>query len=390
MKGGHVLKIGIITLHGENNYGAALQTVALKIALDKFGITKIINYSSNVGTTPMNSVLIKQNETKNRILSNMIFNLFAQGNRVPKAIEPLERIYKFKQFINTYGNLTNPYSYAQLANNEIESFNVYVSGSDQIWNPKLTNMDPVFFSDYASSKAKKVSYASSTGGYRFTANEANIIKKHLSSFNYISTREEDTAKMLEDITGRGIAYVLDPVFLLNREEWIKKFHIKKRNTPYVLVYNMNMNPRIFEIAHSVAKTMDAKIYNIRNWYCISQPIEDKRYLDEFFINAGPIDFLELFYNASFVVTDSFHGTAFSINFNKPFVSIPPESGPSRITNILKLVGLSDRLISNLEELKKIDLDIDYSPVNVLLEEQRDKSIKFLRNALAETGSTEEN
>lgn len=384
------MKIGIITLHGENNYGAVLQSIALRIILEKFGTAKIINYSSNVGVTPMSSVLINTNFTRSK-LCGMIFSLLDNENNALLAFKPIERVHKFKQFVLKYGNLTEAYSYEQLLNNEMEDFDVYVSGSDQIWNPVLTNMDPVFFSTYAPLNAKKISYASSIGDYKFNIDESAIIKKYLLSFSHISTREENTAQILSKITGKKVAHVLDPTLLLNKKKWKKAFKIEEKYEPYVLVYNMSMRLDIFKIAYSIAQLKGLKVYNIRNWYRVNENVQDKKYINEFIVGAGPVDFLELFYNATYIVTDSFHGTAFSINFNKPFISVAPETGAGRVTSILKTLGLEDRLVYNLEESKKINLnvDIDYQIVNMLLEGQRNYSMNFLNTALGDTVNLEE-
>jgi len=385
------VKIGIITLHGENNYGAALQAVALKNVLNKFAATKIINYSSTYGSLPFSSIFMSNEDIARREISHTMFSLLAKGNNPSKVFEPIIRIHKFKDFMQTYGNLTEPYTYEQLINNEMEPFDVYVSGSDQIWNPKLTGLDPVFFSSYALPGAKKISYASSIGGHKFNTDEAAIMKQHLSSFSHISTREENAALILEDITGREVDCVLDPTLLLNKEQWVKLLRITKRSDRYVLVYNMSMNSLIFKIACSIARAKGLRIYNVTNWYRIRDIADSREYLDEIFIGAGPVDFLELIYNSSFIVTDSFHGTAFSVNFNKPFISVMPQSAPGRVAGLLDMLGLRGRLVHNVDEFKEvnIDLNIDYETVNMLLEKQRGKSMSFIRNALGITSNLEE-
>ena len=377
------MKIGIITLHGENNYGAALQTVALKMFLDRYGDVNVINYSSDLGVTPFSSIFIEEKPYAKQKLDTTMFRLLEQEREIKKAMLPLERVYKFNKFIKTYANITKAYSYKELQEQKMEVFDVYVSGSDQIWNPRLTGMDSVFFSHYAPQKVRKISYASSIGNYEFDQNEATLMREYLSDFTHISTREKDAIKILENISGKEITCVLDPVLLLTKKEWKRKFKIKEIAEPYILVYNMYMNPKIFEIAHTIAEKRKVKIFNIRNWHCASENIESNIYIDKHFTGAGPLEFLELFYNASFIITDSFHGTAFSINFNKDFLSVLPAAGPSRIKNLLNLVGLKERLITNMEELKRIKLEIDYLPVNILLTKERNESIKYLANALVD-------
>jgi hypothetical protein len=387
------VKIGIITFHGENNYGAVLQAVALKIILDEFGKTNIINYSSNLGATQMLSVLVEKNDFMKHQVSNIMLSLLANSNKVSDAFKPLERIYKFRKFIKEYGSITKLYSYEELYSDNMEGFDVYVSGSDQIWNPMSADMDPVFFSSFAPANSMKISYASSTGDCKFNKDQEAIIKQNLSSFRYISTREKNTVKVLKDLTGKEVELVLDPTLLLDKELWKKMVNINRKfqEQPYLLVYSMSSKTDIFQIAHSIAKSKGLKVYNITNWYSAHKFVDNKKYVDKYFADAGPNEFLDLFYNASFIVTDSFHGTIFSINFNKTFIAVKPPSSSGRVLSILNILGLKDRLVSNFEEFKKADIvdDIDYKVVNDTLDKQRIKSIGFLKKALNEVEYLEE-
>lgn len=378
------MNIGIITFHEVNNYGAILQAVALQIKLEMFGKSQIINYLPDIETTIFTSVT--QNGVMDKQISNIMLSLLSDNNKtdINNIFDPIERVCKFRNFIEKYFNLTKPYSYKELMSNRMKEFDVYVSGSDQIWNPRLANMDPVFFSYYAPANAKKISYASSTGDYAFNDEQKLMIKKYLSNFSYISTREESTVDILKNITGKEVELVLDPTLLLNKKEWKENFNITKDiKEPYMLVYSMSRESNIFEIAYSIAKKKGLKIYNIRNWESSADFIRNREYFDKFFANAGPDDFLNLFYNASFVVTDSFHGSIFSINFNKPFIAIKPKLGGGRLTSILKMLHLENRLVYSLEELNKFnnDFDIDYESVNNILNNQREKSMTFLEKAL---------
>jgi Polysaccharide pyruvyl transferase. len=375
------VKIGIITFHNANNYGAALQAVALKMVLSKFGEAQIINYTSADPSIVAYGIDENCDLTKQMLSYNML-SLLASG-MVSQVFDPLKRIERFQNFIQAHGNLTEAYSYDDLINNQIEPFDIYVSGSDQIWNPKYSGLDPVFFSAYASPDAKKIAYASSIGDYQLKKEEVDKIRQYLTSFAYLSTREATTAQILQNITGKQVKHVLDPSLLLNERDWKNLFNIKQRYDSYVLTYTLSPCLDIFEIAANVAQKQGIRVINISKGdpTHISQTVVHRKFIDEFIFSAGPVEFLDLFYNARYIITDSFHGTIFAINFNKPFVTVIPQTDPGRITSILNLVDLRERLVSSKEQFSNLAMDIDYTKPNLFLEEQRRKSMHFLINSL---------
>lgn len=374
----YLMRIGLITLHSENNYGAALQATALRMVLNKFGETRVINYQpDNSG-----SCVFRESKQSRQLKLKAVYSLWDSNNIIAQSLGPIVREKKFQRFIQTYGNLTESYSAKDLAEGLASDFDLYVCGSDQIWNPRITNLDPVYFCSFAPKSARKISYASSSGGGSYSRIEAEKVKEYLSSFSSVSTREEFTAKELKEITGKHVSHVLDPTLLLTASCWKSLFTVtEKPSIPYILVYNMSKATEAFKVTKKIARENHFLVYNIRNWYELGSLSESKDYVDVYLNDAGPLDFLELILNARYVITDSFHGAVFSTIFNKPFISFMPVSGAGRMESLLKMFDLSERLVRDGHDVCKIPLEIDFTKPNLLLEKQRMSSLEFLCRAV---------
>jgi hypothetical protein len=369
-------RIGIITFHESINYGAILQTYALQKYLKGLGYcTEVINYRNSQRT-------IKNIKYYRKIIHyfwHKLFKILLVGRtRQLKTIKFIKDNIKLSK--NTY------YSAAQLFENP-PIYDAYITGSDQVWNPKNTGADSSYFLDFAPSAKIKISYAPSFGVSILEDTYKGKYRNWLGLIDKLSVREEEGRKIIKEIANREAIVTLDPTFLLSKSQWGSIAVSCKCKKNYVLCYYMPGDKEVNNFISIIAKIIAS--YN--NWDIVS--IGQKEYMklvpgNKKIFDAGPSEFIGLFKNASFILTNSFHGTAFSIIFNKPFyVPINTKLSSekilsSRISSLLKKLKLEDRLLSKDNKIKIKDIkDIDYHEANRLLSYEIEKSKMFLKNAL---------
>lgn len=353
------MKVGIITFHNGSNYGAALQCFALQEAEKKIGNqVVIINYNNRFISKGLKRIRFDLS-----IIGLYYFFLdliHFKSNGI--------KIAHFKEFFKKYYNLT-PLMNANELKVYKEFFDIGISGSDQIWNPLLDKkVDDIYFLNFGNF-AYKMSYASSFGNYKFDKEKQNIlIKKYLLSYSKISTREK--SKQLESLIGKTIQNVCDPTLLLNKEEWASRLDIRVQNNDYLLIYALSDFDNVINIARVISQKKHL------NMIFIGQTIY--KYNDlKFITDAGPKEFVTLFYNANYIVTNSFHGTVFSINFQKQFVSVKHPKSPERTLHILKAIHLDSRLVSpNTKDIRDMEQEEMLLAIREL-ENLRKESFKYL-------------
>lgn len=363
-------KIGIITYHRAINYGAILQAYALQTKLKDCGVENIILDYRN---ERLEKIHAKKTLRKCKTLKSLIFFFLAHKNYNRKHV-------KFRSFLNEHMTLSLPmYSVEDLVAYE-DDYSLFITGSDQVWNYKLNGKDPAYFLNFVEDKSKKKTYAASFGLSEIPEELKQIYRDLLSDFDSILIRENQGSKIIQDLLSKSSSVVLDPTMLISKEQWIKKLKLEKStykiNDKYILVYAFAGSTNIKKLAINISKETGYKILWISSTYKQSFRI---KYIKE----AGPKEFVSLFSNAEYVITNSFHGTAFSINFNKQFsMELLPESSGvnSRLEDILELFGLQDRKITSCDP-DVINSEIDYKVVNEKLKIERNKSISVLEDAL---------
>lgn len=321
-------KIGIITFHNGSNYGAALQAFALQEALRTiFDNVKIINYDNRFISKGLNRIHF---DFSIRGIYCMLFDIVNLKSNTVK-------ISRFQNFFDQYYMLSDLMG-KEMLKNEGLALDVGISGSDQIWNPLLNEgVDDIYFLNIPGVK-KKCSYASSVGSYKFDNEIYNKeIIKLLSSFSHISVREN--SETISKVINKKVKNVCDPTLLLSRKEWESKLSLKETNENYLLIYAMTDFKNITEYALQIAQKKELNIKYI------GMPIKKFKNV-EYITNAGPKEFVELFFNAHYIVTNSFHGTAFSVNFGKQFISLKNPKNPERVAYFLESINARDRLITD--------------------------------------------
>lgn len=367
------MKIGILTFSWSRNFGAALQTFALKTYLDKLGCeTYIIDY---------HPIRKKPNQTVvNKIKSILLYILL-----IPDRKRLHGQIEKFNQFSDMYFNKTQLCLNAEMI--ETLRFDVVFYGSDQIWNYKLTGgrLDPVYFADFKKAIApRNIAYAASIGERDFQEEDKKTVQKFLKNFDLISVREQQIVETVQRLTKLTVKNVLDPTLLLEKKDYEKiRSNINKR-TPYVLIYQNTRNNEIYEIAKYIAAKNKWAILEIGYRKQVPNPGVPMIF------DLGPSDFLSYYSQAEFVVTNTFHGTVFAIQFEKQFISIPLKGRESRVENLGIKLGIENRLVYGFkkEEVDKIcDFPIDYSKVQKKLKIEQDLSYQYIDNALGGENDT---
>lgn len=356
-------KIGIITFHNAQNFGAVMQSFALQKFLSKDYETYLINYSNKNILKNYKLIKIRKKKPITSIISS-ICNLKKN----------ISRKKYYKDFMDKYFNLTEKYNDIDELKKNYPKFDVYITGSDQVWNSHITKgLEDSYTLNFGDNKIKKISYAASVGDERLIDINKDEYRNKLNHLNAISIREETTKELLQKYINQNIDVVLDPTLLLDKqiyEDIIKEKTNVKEN--YIFIGDVVPNSEYLKIAEYLSeKTKMKKVYT-----------SEKEKINNELINCynkGPLEFLSYLVNSKYIVTNSYHVIIFSIIFQKDFWVCPPENNSSRIVNLLKKLGIENRIINSLSEFKNIDYNqkIDYNKVKNKLETERKKSIDWL-------------
>ena len=271
--------------------------------------------------------------------------------------------------------------------NAIAETHCFISGSDSIWNTYL-GYYPELFLGFAPG-SKKIAYSSSIGTDHVNPPYAERVRQHLLEFAHIGVRENAGVKALAALTGRtDIVRVLDPVFLLTKESWTKVLQQNPQRPacvarkPYILCYLLGKSTRyLSQVAEVVQHTGISEIVNMQAWENQEFEIPGVERIERY----TPLQFLKLLVEADYVCTDSFHCCAFSVIFNKQFVAFSrfaaddPENSNYRVTDMLALFGLSNRLYD--EKVSTWKREIDYGQANRMLTSEREKSLSYLISSI---------
>lgn len=380
-------KICLVTWYDSINYGTVIQCAALNYYLKSLGFDVIV--PDRFRYLP----LCEYREILRKIIKKIKY-LFQKDyeviNRADLSTEVQagydERYENVKAFISnelTLIKMQSNKSYLDL--NQVAD--IFITGSDQIWNPNhLSNQMLLNFVD---DKKLKIAYGSSIGVNTIPSQLKKEYKKYLSRFDNIGVREKDAVGLLEELLPeKKIINVLDPTFLLNANDYdvfVNKSSIKKGLThqdQFIVCYFIGKNKSWYKDVQLVAKEKGLRII-----ICLSESniVPD---FGEIYPEAGPYEFLWLLKYSKYIFTDSFHATALGINMNKEIVvykrfeDTDKKSQNSRISNLLDMFSLSNRLISNTNHISNIaNNSIDYTEVNKVLAKERRKSVSFLNESL---------
>lgn len=373
------MKIGILTFHNAHNFGGCLQAFALKEFFKFKGAdVTIINYRNpKVYNLYPKKLKVKINPYDYKHPRELIKKIKLKRDYRFGKKEWKRQHQKFTCFIDNYlleGNQK------VIEKSEIKdlNFDVFVAGSDQIWNKQLTGgLDHTYLLDF-DTKAKKVFYAASAGSDEIDETDFESFKNVFSNENkYVSVREPTLAEYISKRYGRNVLSAVDPCFLLTSEQYINLFSLDKnkdeKRKRYLFAYFISERNKIIrEMVYVIANALGLEIVEFH--YRKGRDMNKKYQTSD----MGPEEFLKCIYNADFVVTNSFHGTVFSILFKKQFYSVYDTD--ARKTNLLDKMGLSNRHIKNFSDIN-LNKVIDFKDIS--LEEYAKSSKDFLSQMVKE-------
>ena len=362
-------KICTITCHDVYNAGASLQAYALMKYLqnEKYDV-EIIDYKPDY-LKHYQLFNINPRFDKN-VLTKAVYLALKLPERLIRLLD--RRKLNYDKFTKKMLCVTDKtYSSNEELKKYLPEADIYIAGSDQIWNPVLENgKDPSFYLDFVPDNKKKIAYAGSFSVDEIPDEIKPAVREYLQKFDAVSVRETSALKITNDLGIGNVKAVLDPVFLLGSDEWKKICISSLTAEKYVLVYDFDHSEKIKALAQKISKERGLKIYSALN--C--------DYADKCFDATGPDGFVTLVNNAELIVSNSFHATAFSVIFNRPFFVFRRAWGiNTRMEDLVNLFGLNDRLID--DESVNCDIIPDWASVNNLINEKIKLSKDFLLKSL---------
>ena len=361
------MKTVTVTHQNAINYGAVFQAYALQRQLQKLGIEDEI-LDLKVACKIFNKVAF------NRYLPGNVYNNMLSLLHI---LETKKRIKRFREFVKNNINTTRHYGTVDEVIENPPVADAYITGSDQTFNT-YWGIKPERFLRFGSKETNRISYASSMGGVAVQDKYLDEFISAIKAYNFLSVREESSANYISKLCSVTCATNIDPALLLNKEEWSKltsgsKSRPRMERGKYILVYQLLENSLLNDTAEKIKEETGFEIVAI-NPYAMCSVKGDRIVRD-----AGPIEFLELFENAEYILTTAFHGVCFSIIFQKPFLSFIRGSAETRVNHLLDMLNLSDRIISDVSEIPSNE--ISYDNVNDLIETERKKAQEYLTRAL---------
>lgn len=370
------MNIKVITRHSPSNYGSLLQSIAIQTIIERMGHQcEIIDYQRS---DERGLKMIRTQLAQKKGYDNPLKKLAYIAIRYP--IEKLAQ-NRFDKMRECHLKMTGRCSsHEELA---FLKADVFMTRSDQVWGPMMNGMyDTAYFLQFVAKDTKRLSYAASFGKTKFDACTEKVYKQMLAFYDKITVREDSAVGLIESWGCRNcLGQVLDPTLLMNGEMWSRLLItdcIQKRyeNREYILVYQIHNDPQLSSYALQFAKRTGLQLIRVNPF--IHQVCRGGK-----FICCPDVgEFLALIKNAAYMVTDSFHGTCFAINFGKQFVEIlPNNSTGTRNQSILALTGLSNRIVTDFSDFSILNEMIDFVPVNKVLESERLKSLGRLEELL---------
>jgi len=362
------MKVGIMTITNDKpNYGNRLQNYAVQRVLESIGceVETINNINKRVITKPYKAFV------KN-IISSIHYNI--SGFEKDK-LNTFLREKRFNDFNKKYIKKSKYFvTETNIPKDLADSYDYFVCGSDQIWNPCFLRSSKLDFLTFAK-KGQRISYSASFGISEIPEERKAEYKEWINGLDYISVREEAGADIVKNLTGRDATVLVDPTLMLTNEEWRSIAKKPKLNLEqkYLLTYFLGpISDESKKKIENFAKKRNLKVINLL----------DKK--DKFIYSVDPSEFIYLIDNCELMCTDSFHGCVFSIILNTPFVVFERKSKGksmnSRIDTLLKLFSMQDRLADNVTFNSNL-FEMNFNNVEPILEREKKRAKEFLKNAI---------
>lgn len=373
------MRASIITLHTVNNYGSVMQTYATQRVFQKLGCeVEFVDYwrKSNTPREKAEKLLTNSSLLKkwskvwesNQVIRNVV--LYLLESYIVRKKYPTWKFVKN----NICLSKTRYYSYEALQKNPPLA-DVYVTGSDQVWNSIWNGgIDKAYFLEYAPANKPRIAFSASIGREKLDFCEATKTKQMLECYKAISVREQSAVKLLASMSVKS-TLILDPTLMLDANDWRKLAKRVRFDKPYILIYQLNSNLQMDEYALKLAEKKKWEIVRIGFGH------SDRKKAGKCVMEPSVESFLGLFFQATCVLTDSFHATAFSLNLGTDFVTVLPNEFGTRIESILNLTETEDRLLLRFDDFEIVDKPIDKAKVKMILDRKRADGTKWLEAAL---------
>lgn len=371
-------RVLILTLPLHNNYGGLLQAFALQKVVKSLGYEVIINnaklqakpkitvkrvvkFGINIAKRIVKTIL------RYRTLTSQQYKIIAQNT---------------SRFVNQY--IDNQHI-EYLSEKEVNEFDIFIVGSDQVFRKRWSNVTKYFLEDLKVRNDKiKLAYAASFGTddlSEWSQEEIEICKTLALKFKAISVREDSGVEIFKKYFDTNAEHVLDPTLLLNKEDYLETIEKEDESTKsnVLMCYILDKTPEKSQIINTIKDRLKLQPLDVMPEEIFKKNTKDISKC----IYPSVSKWLAGFRDASFVVTDSFHGTVFSIIFNKPFICVGNKlRGLTRFTSLLKIFRLEDRLVFSLDDFsEKLLVNIDYEKINIIKQQWQVKSISFLEENL---------
>ena len=365
-------KVTVITLQNVRNYGSALQALATQEIFKSLGCeVNFINYVRNDIVSP--ATRIKKWCREMKVIKKLVYGCILYPSFIRQNVV-------FTKFLKQNLNVI-PQKY--MSDEDFNRFpitsDIYCTGSDQTWNSAWNDgiLPPLFLS-FVPDSVRKIAYAASFGKSKLDEWEIDKTRELLSRYNAISVRESSGVGIIKDLGLPEATHVLDPTLQVDKSFWKKYVGERKIRHPYVLIYQLNTNKDFDNYAQEFARRKGLRL--VRFCTRIDQCVKCGKSL----IVPDVTDFVSAIYYADYVITDSFHATAFSVNMNVTPICIYPNEFGGRIASILKLTGLEKQHLTSYNDFSYINApQIDFISVNRILDEERLKGVDFLKRAIAD-------
>ena len=370
------MKVDFITRHAIPNYGSILQTYSMQKMLEKLGYeAEVIDY------IPLEETSKHMVETNCHIPKQGLKNKIKRGIYRFVQKPNVDKMHKtFKKYRSQYLNQTQKeYHTLEELKEDLPQADMYCTGSDQLWGKIGTKeYDSAYFLDFVPTDKKCIAYAASFGVDKLPTQLDSKLANLLEKYDRILVRENSAEKIIKEKGIENVKQVLDPTLLLPYSEWEKICEpTKLEGKDYILVYQLHHNKQMENYIKKLEKLTKLPIYRIHpSFYYGLKP-------GKFIYLPTPGQFVSYIKNAKYFLTDSFHGTVFSLIFHTPFVDVLPGETSTRIESILKLVGLENRILKENAKDTWLEEKIDFTKVDTILEQQRQKSLQDLQLALGE-------
>lgn len=384
-------KIGIVSCYFQKNYGSMLQAYATQQVIKKLGYQAETIRIEGIAKEIRNAKLkyyMKQLTDWTVVKGKLGFVKRFFFKKMDKEFKEnvTVRDKKFNEFKNTKYELSPIYNSKKEISKYCHNYSSVLVGSDQLWLP--SNIDVDYYTlNFVPEDINKIAYATSFGVSALPERQWSFASKFLNRINYVSVREEGGQKIVKEVAHRDVPVVCDPTLLFTKDEWLKYFPNKRiYKEKYIFCYFLGNNPEQREFADKIRKITGYKIVSLLHMdEYIKSDIDFPDYAP---YNIGPEEFVNLIRNAEFILTDSFHGTVFSVLNGRRFFTFrrfkegSVLSTNSRMHSLFNLLDLHERFITADEDVQKaLNLEIDYEKVWNRIDKYRQKSYEYLIKAL---------